>query len=262
MLQYDLDNILAAITAAKHLAREQKSSFDWQAFNLNVNDYLQNVSQNEWRSTFVPLIEGVMNEQGAQMIASFGLQFDVPNVAAMQWFDEYTLKFAQEINATTKAGVGDLIQLAQYEGWSTTQMQDRLNLMFQQWREGTTNPNEWDWYDERMPQYRLNTIARTETMRSSNYGSFKLMQDWKIEKKEWLATYDKQTRQTHIDAWMQYGGKKNAIPMHEHFVVGGQFLMQPGDPNGGGESINCRCTLIPSVDSSVENIPKDPQADS
>lgn len=253
--QSDLDNMLALLTEEKKRSKARKSNFDWNAYELDIYNYLNTVGKENWRETFVPLLEGVMTEQAEQMIASFGLQFDVPNIAALQWFDSYTLQFAQEINETTKRGVGDLIQQAKYEGWGVTQMQDKLGLMFEQWRTGSTDPEEWDWYDERMPQHRLETIARTESMRASNYGSHNLLDEWGVKQKEWLATNDKRLRDTHYEAWLNYGGKDKAIPMNQPFIVGGQNLMYPGDPAGGSEGINCRCTLIPSIASSLENTP-------
>lgn len=189
-----------------------------------------------------------MVDTAKQLVISFGAQFDIQNIPALQWFDEYTLTFAQEISKTTKDGMAALLQQGRAEGWSIEVMQDRMELMFKQWRDGTTDKQEWDWYDARMPNYRRETIARTESMRAVNYGSLHIIQEAGVEKKEWLATGDKRTRPSHMDAWAQYSGAKGAIPVMQAFQVGGQSMQYAGDPAGGSEGINCRCTVIPYFD--------------
>lgn len=221
---------------------------------MDILTYMDNVSGDNWRTTFTPLISGVMQETAGQLAASFGSRFNVQNVDSLQWFDEYTLTFAQDITETTKDGLSDLIQQAQAEGWTTSKIQDRMELMFKQWRDGSTDTDEWDWYDERMPSYRREMIARTETMRASNYGSLNLMRDAGVQRKEWLATADNRTRDSHMQAWNDYG-EGRGIALDQPFDVGGQHLMYPGDPNGDpSETVNCRCTEIPTMDSSEDNV--------
>lgn len=187
-----------------------------------------------------------MKQQGQNLSNSFGLSFDVQNVGSLEWFDQYTLKFAQDINQTTSDGLSALFQQGQFEGWSIPQLQDHIGDLFSQWMEGGDTAEDWDWYEQRMPAYRLEAIARTETMRASNYGNTNLMRDWGVASKEWLATGDNRTRETHQAAWAEYSGD-GAIPIDQPFVVGGASLDYPGDPAGPPEeTINCRCTSIPS----------------
>jgi len=255
MFNADLDQCLAFITEHKAQALKQRKSIDWEGMHVDILTYMDNVSQDTWRETFIPLLEGVMTDTAEQLALSFGSRFDVQNIGSLQWFDEYTMTFATDIVDTTKTGLSDLLQQAQYEGWTISQMQDRMELMFQQWRDGSTDSEEWDWYDERMPNYRREMIARTETMRASNYGSANIMAEAGVERKEWLATNDNRTRETHLTAWDTYSGD-GAILMNDAFDVGGESLMYPGDPDGDpSETINCRCTLIPHLDSSLENNP-------
>ena len=57
--------------------------------------------------------------------------------------------------------------------------------------------------------------------------------------KTWLATADARTREDHEDADGQQVG------LDEPFIVGGEELAYPGDPDGSDEqTINCRCTFI------------------
>ena len=93
-------------------------------------------------------------------------------------------------------------------------------------------------------------IARTETIRSANAGADALFRQWDVERKEWVATGDDRTRDSHLIAWAQYteGGNPGPININEFFSVGNSQLRYPGDPIGGAdETIQCRCTLVPVI---------------
>ncbi len=91
---------------------------------------------------------------------------------------------------------------------------------------------------------RANVIARTETHGAANYGSQKAAKQTGLPmKKEWLASADERTRETHREA------DGTTIGMDEAFVVGDSQLQFPGDPAGAPEEvINCRCTLAYVID--------------
>lgn len=61
--------------------------------------------------------------------------------------------------------------------------------------------------------------------------------------KRWMATGDERTRPAHIEAhWATYNAP---IPVDQPFDVGGEQLMQPGDPAASaGNTINCRCRVV------------------
>jgi len=83
-------------------------------------------------------------------------------------------------------------------------------------------------------------VARTETMRASNAGGFQLYKDWGVQRKEWLATGDNRTRDSHRAANGQI------VSIDEPFTVGGSPMMYPGDPGAPiAEFANCRCTTAP-----------------
>lgn len=92
--------------------------------------------------------------------------------------------------------------------------------------------------------YRADTIARTETHGAANYGSQEAAKTLGVPmKKEWLASYDDRTRDTHREANGQTAG------MDDTFRVGDSDLQYPGDPAGAAEEvINCRCSLGYVVD--------------
>lgn len=82
---------------------------------------------------------------------------------------------------------------------------------------------------------RAGVIARTEVNSAANFGSIQGMRALDVSaKKEWIATTDARTRQSHVDADAQQ------VELHEPFMVGDVPLDRPGDPNGPPEeTINC-----------------------
>ena len=87
---------------------------------------------------------------------------------------------------------------------------------------------------------RSTTIARTEVIAASNFGSHEAAkQSGLVLQKVWLATGDHRTRPDHAEADGQQVG------MEEPFDVGGEQLLYPGDTSLGAsarEVCNCRCT--------------------
>ncbi len=89
---------------------------------------------------------------------------------------------------------------------------------------------------------RARTIARTETLGAVNAGQTVAVRQLGADAprfKEWLATADSRTRDTH---WVADGQR---VRLDERFVVGGASLDYPGDPSGPArEVVNCRCTVL------------------
>lgn len=88
-------------------------------------------------------------------------------------------------------------------------------------------------------RYRSRMIARTETHGAANFGATVAAKETGLPlRKEWIASQDERTRESHADADGQIVGQ------NETFDVGGSQLQYPGDPSGdGAETINCRCAL-------------------
>ena len=88
----------------------------------------------------------------------------------------------------------------------------------------------------------ITRIARTQTTRVENLARIDVYkevasQGYEIVK-EWVAVVDSRTRDAHKKA----DGQR--VPIDEPFIVNGEKLMYPGDPNGSPENIiNCRCTM-------------------
>ena len=54
-----------------------------------------------WREAFIPLIQGVILEQGLEWNDEFGMEFDVRDLFAEAWFRKYMLKFSTQPMKTT-----------------------------------------------------------------------------------------------------------------------------------------------------------------
>jgi len=93
---------------------------------------------------------------------------------------------------------------------------------------------------------RAETIARTEIVRASNFATEEAFLQAGVTEKEWLATQDDRTRDSHAEM----DGQK--VPVGEDFVSPDGYSAQyPGDFGVAEEDINCRCSIV-SVDSAPE----------
>ena len=96
-------------------ALQQKASIGWRKLGVDWEMYLAQAGD-RWRQAFIPLLEGIILEQGSRLNSTYGMQFDVRNLFAEAWFDDYELKFAQEIMDTTKADMSVILQDGMNQG--------------------------------------------------------------------------------------------------------------------------------------------------
>jgi len=92
------------------------------------------------------------------------------------------------------------------------------------------------WHE--MKRFRTERIVRTEVNRASNWGSLEGAKSVGMSQdKVWLSAFSMDSRDTHNAA----DGQK--VDINEPFIVGGENLMYPGDPNGSvGNTVNCLCS--------------------
>ncbi len=89
---------------------------------------------------------------------------------------------------------------------------------------------------------RAQRIARTEIAAGMNGGNLAVYRANNIEGKEWIATLDTLTRDSHVEANGQ------VVATASPFNVGGVSMDMPGDPFApAAEIVNCRCTVAPVV---------------
>jgi HK97 family phage portal protein len=244
----DKREILALLSERTDKALGRKEMLNWETFRVDVGAYLREHADGRWRETFVPLVQGVMSAQAANWQAQLGVRFDVANLYAAEWFTEYQLQFARPIMATTEADISELLLRAQTQGWGVAKVKNALEALFSRYSGGELTDEERTWFAERMPAHRRMAIARTETVRAANAGSFHLLGEWGAPMKEWLDTPDQRTRDSHRDAGRRYqeGGDPGPIPFDQPFMVNGHAMMYPHDPAGPAEeTVQCRCTVAP-----------------
>ena len=93
---------------------------------------------------------------------------------------------------------------------------------------------------------RATAIARTETLGAINQGNLISAQESEIvEVKEWVTTLDGAARDSHEDM----DGVR--IRVNEEFRVGVDSMLAPGGGSDPEENINCRCTIIEIIDTSL-----------
>lgn len=236
--EHDRREILAIVGARQKAAYAEAKSVSWSLMLLDVIAYLSTASKDNWRKVFAPVLGAVVVDQGEQLNAHFGMQFNVRNLLGEDWFQEYKMKFADDITDTSNETLHEMFEKALAEGWSVPKMERGIGQLFDRWTQAGADPVDAEFALERQPAYRVETIARTETMRASNAGADALYKDWGIQQREWIATLDNRVRDTHREANGQVRG------MNEPFIIGGSPMMRPGD-GPIGEVANCRCTLLP-----------------
>jgi len=91
----------------------------------------------------------------------------------------------------------------------------------------------------RLSRLRSRVISRTESHSASNASTQMAAKASGLPmQKEWIASGGERTRENHLLASGQ------TVNIDEPFIVGSDYLMQPGDPSGSAEEIiNCRCAV-------------------
>jgi len=142
--------------------------------------------------------------------------------------DAFVKKWAKkrtgEITATTQQRLTDIVARGSAEGLNEREVAESID-----------NEIGGDFgYN------RGKVIARTESHAASQAALITGVASLGVDfLKEWVSVKDKRTRDDHRDV------DPKPIPMDEPFMVGGEPLQFPGDPDGPPEQvINCRCVVV------------------
>ena len=241
LFKSDEKNILAILAEGKKRSVERKATYPWDEVILEIERYLRTTGTEKWREKFTPLLAGTSVEQGGHWAKILGQQFEPTDVTASDWFRSYTLEFVDPITDTSRNQISDLLSVAQEEGWSVNKSQEGLQDMFRQWIDGDVSPEDWLFANVRLPNYRAEAIARTESIRASNASTNELFNKWNVPAREWVATPDGRGRESHMmmDGQVQPTGTPFESPLT------GAKLMYPGDPAAlPEETVNCRCAIV------------------
>lgn len=161
------------------------------------------------------------------------------NDAFNKWVERYGLLKATEINDTTKKDLLKKLKLILAE---SIENGDSLSIRVDKLRKGA------EFVFAELSEARAYLIARTETAGSVNLGQVATYKAYGVQEKQWLATVDNRTRDTHL--FMH----EVRVPIDMAFDVprldGGNDTMQfPADASASAENVcNCRCTITPVIE--------------
>jgi SPP1 gp7 family putative phage head morphogenesis protein len=252
----DLRNVLAIMNEHKSLALSQKQTIDWNQIFVNWQKYFEEEAPENWREQFQPLLIGLMTDTAELRNAQFGISFDVTNLFVPDviqqeqqfsaWFEQYADIFSAEILQTTQDDLRKLLIQANDEGFTIDEMRRQIQANFERYVtlgfEPRLTEQEMEWFTERLPKYRAEMIARTESMRASGEATNELYKAWGIvEQKEWLSAQDDRVRPAHVQADGQI------VDFEEPFIVMNERLMFPRDTSLGASPenvIQCRCQSL------------------
>jgi len=183
----------------------------------------------KFNEIFTPVLTSILveNADDASTLFGLGVTLTGSDLIVQQAVKKQVLKFAQEVNNTTKDHIRKELSEGLGSGEGIPDLSKRMKKIFKQ-----------------AATYRTNAIARTETTKASNKGAIITYKESDVvDKKEWLATFDERTRTDHAVANGQVVG------VDEEFLVGGERLEYPAAPTGSASNvINCRCTVLPVVE--------------
>lgn len=141
----------------------------------------------------------------------------------VDWIRKNGAKKVTQITRTTREQLQNILKRGQDDGAGTAVIAKMIR----------------DDFGDIISRSRSEMIARTEMHSAANAAQYIAADSLGVPnmKREWIAADDERTRDSHAEANGQVVG------MDEPFEVGGESLMQPGDPGGSPEEIiNCRCT--------------------
>jgi len=197
-----------------------------------VNAILFN--KKKWQKRFSKdgeeIYQGMIIDYGQRTIDDLniaGLSFNVKHPLVVEFIKDNGVYFGRETQDTAYEALKSTVAEGINAGEGIPKLSKRVGSVY----EGYTSVDK---------PWKAKRIAQTETIKASNFGKLQGdKQSGVVIGKEWLATDDSRTRDTHMMA----DGQKRKID--DTFDIGGSSLMYPGDPSGDpGESINCRCTML------------------
>jgi len=160
-----------------------------------------------------------------------GVRFDMRNPKVVSHLLEFGADRMEGINLESRIRIRITLVEGMQRGEGVRELAERLT-------------DEFAW----MGETRAQTIARTESVRSSSFGSFEAYgQSGIVEAKEWLHTPDEKVRPEHE----QLGGQP-PIPLRDDFEIDGMTAPYPGEFGIASMDINCRCAVAPVVDANAE----------
>lgn len=179
-----------------------------------------------WHSLFVAF--------GKQALEDVAARYDmtVPDGSAiLKWIRAQESKHSKLVNDTTADEISKILADARANGESIPEMVKATKQYF----DGIS--------------YRAERVARTNVVACNNAAAQDVYVENGVKKHEWLSTHDSVTRGNDpSDECDHVSADTQVVGINEPFIVSGEPLMYPGDPDGSpGNTINCRCTILPVI---------------
>jgi HK97 family phage portal protein len=169
-----------------------------------------------------PSVGGAWHSGATQLAKSLGLDFDKLDTVVLAAMDDRLEEMAAQVSGTTKDVLESRVLIdGVAAGESVDQLKARIRGVFSD-----------------LSSWRATTIARTETVGGFNGGSYVIAEaSGVVAQREWLATNDTRTRDTHE---RQDGATVKGF--NTRYPNG---CLYPGDPTAKAEEvILCRCVEL------------------
>lgn len=189
------------------------------AFKINWDEQNEKLKDKATKWIGLSVRQGI--DFGRTILGKKSLTDDQLNSSVSAYLSIRTDKITQ-INETIRKQIFNAIKEGTANGETVNQIADRVREIYN------------------MASSRSLMIARTETVGAVNGGSQIYYESEGVQKKEWLTARDEHVRDAHRVLEGQ------VVAIKSSFSNG---LDYPGDQKGdAGESINCRCTLLPIIE--------------
>jgi HK97 family phage portal protein len=185
----------------------------------------------KWVDVLRVVVTDTTSQFGQEQLAEFGISgvFDLDRPEVRAQIQGLLETVARKTNETTWTDLTELFKQAEEAGEGIPKIQERLSSYF----------------GDRKSDYQTERIARTTMTGASNAGELEAVRQVQDElgvvmRREWISAMQPgRTRDAHAAAHGQQVG------LNEPYVVDGESLDFPGDPNGSpGNIINCLCGEI------------------
>lgn len=174
-----------------------------------------------------PVVAETVEDFGEQMVHSIDpeIAFDVDDARVVDFIRQAGANRVTRINETTQGLLRNALTVGVREGEGIEKLASRINRVF-----------------DGAAKMRSRMIARTETVRASNFGNVTAMLQTQVSGKGWLSSRDADVRETHAPGT---GLDGTVVQVSADFVSpSGARGPYPGALDSPAESIGCRCTLI------------------
>ena len=245
------------ISAVKKIAKRQNADISEKikaleevnnaTVNNLCNDYFQKACDEGVKRTLAGCwLEGLQAGRDNAHLALKGkkeiTEIDdvlITNEMFNKWVERYGLLKSEELNQTSKKKLLKALRQTMSE---SIENGDGLEVMKDKLQKSARGV-----FSE-LSDTRAYLIARTETGASVNMGQMATYKATGIEQKEWIATLDDRTRDSHIVMDGQIADIDMTFDVPNETEGGVDAMLYPSDPNGSaGNVCNCRCTVAPVV---------------